>query len=110
MGIAVGRVGMSREDFERCTPLEFTRIVQAANEKAEVVIRAGWEQTRAQVISVANLFSKNPINMRKAWPFPWDNETGNAAEVRKGTSSLERMKEIEARVKKNHSPLDGSPS
>lgn len=101
MGIAVGRVGMSREDFERCTPLEFTRIVQAANEKAEVAIRAGWEQTRAQVISVANLFSKKPINMRKAWPLPWDNETGNAAEVRKGKSSADRMREIAGRLKKD---------
>lgn len=100
MGIAVGRVGMSREDFERCTPLEFAKIVQAANETTEAVFRAGWEQTRVQVISVANLFSKNPINMKKAWPLPWDQETGNAAEVRKGTSSIDRMREIEARLRK----------
>lgn len=99
MGIAVGRVGMSREDFERCTPLEFTKIVQAANEKTEAIIRAGWEQTRVQVVSVANMFSKKSIDMREAFPLPWDNENNAAAEVRKGTSSLERMREIEARVR-----------
>ena len=31
-------------------------------------------------------------------PFPWDND--NAPFVQKGTSSYERMKEIEARVRK----------
>lgn len=101
---------MSREDFERCTTLEFTKIVQAANEKTETTIKAGWEQTRAQVISVANLFSKNTIDPKKAWPFPWEKEEGNAPKVQKGTSSYERMKEIEARLKKNHSTPDGSSS
>lgn len=103
-------MGMSREDFERCTPLEFTKIVQAANEKTDALIKAGWEQTRVQVVSVANLFSKTPIDMKRVFPLPWDKGNELAAEVRKGTSSLERMREIEARVKKNHSPLDGSPS
>ena len=106
----MGRVGMSREDFERCTPLEFTKIVQASNEKTEIAIKAGWEQTRAQVISVANLFSKTAIDPKKAWPFPWEKEEENAPKVPKGTSSYERMKEIEARVNKNHSTWDGSPS
>lgn len=89
---------MSRDDFERCTPLEFTKVVQAANEKTEAVIRAGWEQTRVQVVSVANMFSNHPIDKRKAFPLPWDKENEPASEVRKGTSSLERMREIEARV------------
>ena len=94
-------MGMSREDFERCTPLEFTKIVQAANEKTEAIIRAGWEQTRVQVVSVANLFSKKTIDMKKAFPLPWDKDNEPAAGVPKGTSSFERMKEIEARVKRD---------
>lgn len=106
----MGRVGMSRDDFERCTPLEFTKIVQASNEKTEIAIKAGWEQTRAQVVYVANLFSQNPIDPRKAWPFPWEKEEENAPKVPKGTSSYERMKEIEARVSKNHSTRDGRSS
>ena len=89
---------MSRSDFERCTPLEFTKIVQAANEKTEAVIRAGWEQTRVQVVSVANLFSKHPLDAKRAFPLPWDNEGESAAP--KGSSSPERMREIEARLKK----------
>ena len=110
MGIAVGRVGMSRSDFERCTPLEFTKIVQAANDKTEATIRAGWEQTRIQVVSVLNLFSKKTIDMKRAFPLPWDNWNETAAEVQKGTSSVERMREIEMRVKNNHSSPDNSPS
>lgn len=107
MGIAVGRVGMSRSDFERCTPLEFSKIVQAVNEnvdadnkRAEAVIRAGWEQTRIQVVTMTNIFSTKPIDAKKFWPLPWDGETGTGAEVRKGTSSIDRMRELEARLKR----------
>ncbi len=34
---------LRKDDFERCTPLEFTKILQAANEKTEVAIKLGWE-------------------------------------------------------------------
>lgn len=91
---------MSRSDFERCTPLEFTKIVQAANEKTEATIRAGWEQTRVQVVSVLNLFSKKTIDMKRAFPLPWDNGNEPANEARNGTSSPERMKEVLERLKK----------
>lgn len=101
MGIAVGRVGMSREDFERCTPLEFTKIVQSADERTEAVIRAGWEQTRVQVVSVANLFSAKAINIKQAFPLPWDEMSEGAGAPKKGTSSPERMREIEDRLKRD---------
>jgi hypothetical protein len=100
LGIAVGRVGMSRQDFEHCTPSEFSKIVQEYRSREETAYRAGWEQTRIQVISVANLFSKHPLSPEKAFPLPWDRGTEKKREVPKGTSSLERMREVEAGLKK----------
>lgn len=96
----MGRVGMSRSDFERCTPLEFSRIVESWNTAEEARSREDWERTRVQVVSVANLFSKKPLDPRTAFPLPWDKdgmgETGK--KVPKGTSSLERMKEVAGRL------------
>jgi len=97
----VGRVGMSRKDFEQCTPLEFTRIVEKNNALEELRFREGWEQTRAQIISVAALFSKQPINPKERFPLPWDKEyQGKQAAVPKGTSSPDRMREVLGRLKK----------
>ena len=89
---------MSRSDFERCTPLEFTRIVEKHNALEEMRIREGWERTRIEVVSVANLFSKHPINARTAFPLPWDNEDNGGTTVPKGTSCPERMKEVLAKL------------
>ncbi len=66
----------------------------------EAVISAGWEQTKVQVISVPNIFSTKPVDAKRSWPLPWDGETGTGVEVRKGTGSIDRMRELEARLKR----------
>lgn len=91
-------MGMSRQDFEHCTPSEFTKIVEEYRSREETAYRAGWEQTRIQVISVANLFSKHPLKAEKAFPLPWDKGAEKIKEVPKGTSSAERMREIANRI------------
>lgn len=97
----MGRVGMSRSDFEQCTPLEFSKIVEKNNALEELRIREGWEQTRTQVVAVASLFSKKPINPQERFPLPWDKgNAGKQTAVPKGTSSPERMKEVLGRLKK----------
>lgn len=94
---------MSRSDFEQCTPLEFSKIVESWDSADKARYREGWERTRIQVVSVANLFSKHPLNPLTAFPLPWDkgNMEETARAVPKGTSSPERMREIEARLKRD---------
>lgn len=102
MGIAMGRVGMSRQDFEHCTPSEFSGIVKEYRDREEALYRDGWERTRVQVVSVANLFSKRGISAKKAFPLPWDtgkdSKVSGGAECVRGTSSPERMREIATRI------------
>lgn len=93
LGIAMGRVGMSMDDFCRCAPSEFSRIVEAYRLREETAYRAGWEQTRIQVVSVANMFSKHPLRPEKTFPLPWDEKK----QAPKGSSSLERMREVATR-------------
>ena len=89
---------MSRSDFEQCTPLEFSKIVEKNNALEESRFREGWERTRAEVILITNnIFSKKALK----FPLPWDdNNTGATRAAPKGTSSPERMKEVLGRLKK----------
>lgn len=98
LGFATGCVGMSRDDFERCTPSEFAEAARQFSERVESRYRTGWEQTRTLVVSVANFFSEHPLEARSAFPLPWDQETKTATP--KGSSSYERMKELEKGTQK----------
>ncbi len=98
MGIAVGRIGMNREDFERCTPLELSRIAKAHGDEVEMFMRSGWERTRTEVVGLHQLFSKRTLDPKRVFPLPWDNE--GYKDVPKGTSSPERMKKVAERLMK----------
>ena len=98
MGIAMGRVGMSRQDFEHCTPSEFSAIVKEYRAREEALHRDGWERTRTQVVSVINLFSRKGVSAKKMFPLPWDGAENRGAERTRGTSSPERMREIATRI------------
>lgn len=93
---------MSRQDFERCTPQEFSQIVEQNNALEELRFREGWERTRIEVVSVANLFSKRPLNAKAAFPLPWDKGTKPTSlnDTPKGTSSPDRAKEVMGRLRK----------
>lgn len=86
---------MSGDDFERCTPSEFSKIYECWAEHQTHRSREGWEQIRTLVSFILPMY-----NMKKKaselLPFSWDKENEKAAP--KGSSSIERMKEIVARV------------
>lgn len=90
---------MSRDEFERCTPLEFSSIHDYWAERESRLYREGWEQTRVIVsllLPQYNYLTKSRKSAKQMLPFPWDDDKKNAAP--KGGSSIERMKEIVARI------------
>ena len=89
---------MSLSDFERCTPLEFSRIIDQYQKKEEDLIRLSWEQTRMLATISLAPYSKKALKPTDVLQFPWDNK--NKPKIRKGSSSYERMKEIESRLKR----------
>ena len=91
----MGRVGMSLEDFDACTPSEFSAICKSYQEDEEQKMRMSWEQTRFLAVTNLQPYSKKPIKAQDVARFPWDND-GPA--VKQGKSSLERMREVEARL------------
>ncbi len=87
---------MSLQDFERCTPLEFSRIVEQWQKREEERMKLSWEQTRFLAVTNLSPYSKKALKPTDIMQFPWDKKT----EVRKGTSSYERMTELEKRLNK----------
>lgn len=91
----MGCVGMSLEDFERCTPFEFAAIYKQWNERDVWKYHEGWEQIRAlaAIIKIEFTGRKTAFDLL---PFPWDGEDGakkNNA-VPKGGSSPEAFRKI----------------
>lgn len=93
----MGCVGMSLEDFERCTPFEFNEVMLQWRENQERIVRTTWDQTRFLATVMLQPYSKKTLKATDIVLFPWDEKK---EEVPKGTSSRERMEEVRKRIRK----------
>lgn len=91
----MGCIGMSRDDFERSTPLEFTKVYEIWADRETRLTRDAWERTRTLVAFILPVY-RSKKSAKQLLPFTWDHEKENAAP--KGSSSKERMKELENRI------------
>lgn len=83
---------MSREDFCRCTPSEFSAIVERWREGRDARSREEWERGRFIASVMLAPWSKRGVTPRDIYIFPWEKETWadtSSPEVPKGTSSKE---------------------
>lgn len=99
LGIAQGCVGMSREDFARCTPDEFQAIHDAWYNLEESHMRRLWEVGRMVAAFSLQPYSKKPVRSMDLCVFPWEKDEKTSAST--GTSSEERAREILARLEKD---------
>ncbi len=74
LGFALGCVGLSFDDFCRCTVQEFESICKAYHDQREAEYKERWEQTRAVVVASLRPHLKGHPPVRKIFPLPWDNE------------------------------------
>ena len=65
-------MGMSLQDFDRCTPLEFERIFENWREYQQLLIRTGWEQTRQLAVCILQPYAKKGLSPRDVMEFEWD--------------------------------------
>lgn len=86
---------MSRDDFERSTPSEFSRIYESWADRETRLTRDAWERTRTLVAFILPVY-RSKKSAKQLLPLLWDHEKENAAP--KGSSSKERMKELEKRI------------
>jgi hypothetical protein len=87
MGTAVGRIGMSIDDFCRCTPLEFSAIAEGWSEGEQHRHRAAWERTRMQCTCMLQPYSRHKLKPVDVMQFEWDASTGSATGSATGPAS-----------------------
>ena len=57
----MGCIGMSLDDFERCTPSEFYAAWKQWHEQMERMERSSWERTRTLALVYAQPYSKHAL-------------------------------------------------
>ena len=97
LGMAVGRIGMSVDDFCRCTPLEFSAIAQGWNEGERQRERSAWERTRLLCTTMLQPYSRRRLDPQDVMRFAWDDDPNGDA-----TDEAEQLtaKEIRERFEK----------
>lgn len=74
MGIALGCIGISMQDFERCTPSEFKAIFDAWNGGCERIERSEWERVRMSCLCSLQPYSKKKLRPADIMEFPWEKQ------------------------------------
>lgn len=98
--MGMGCIGMSLDDFERCTPLQFEAIYNNWQRRATMVDRGNWERARMECLCVLQPYSKKSIQAKDVMRFPWDDEPDEEEE--KQSESNEDMAERYEKAKKRY--------
>lgn len=93
MSIAVGYMGMSIDDFCRCTPSEFSTIYEAWQEKSQRKEQETWEQTRFLACCILQPYSKKKLMPKDVCRFSWEKQQDEPS-MEIEASSKERFEEI----------------
>lgn len=99
MAQAVGCVGMSLDDFCRCTPSEFYAVWHAWHETLQWQDRSQWERTRTECLCMLQPYSRQKLTAQDVMTFSWDPEenTQPAAERPQLTHEEEMARYREAK-------------
>ncbi len=97
--MAVGEIGMSLDDFDRLTPAEFEAIFRRWASGQERADRAGWEQTRAQVLAALAPYTDRRLTPHDVLPLPWDGENRERAEHSESSENSESPAELAERYR-----------
>lgn len=98
MGIAVGCIGMSHDDFCKCTFGEFESICEAWRGMNENRQRESWERARTVAAICIQPHVRKKITPRQLLPLPWDKNISPRNDAPQLTAE-ERQKRFEEMVK-----------
>ena len=93
----MGCMGMSMDDFCRCTPSEFYAAWKAWNEMQQSRDRGEWERLRMQCLCTLQPYSKKTLDASDIMSFPWETEQKSENEVKMDKEdTLRRYREAKA--------------
>ena len=98
--MAVGRIGMSIDDFCRCTPSEFSAIAEGWNESEQHRQRAAWERTRMLCTTMLQPYSKKRLEPQDVLKFAWDPSTGSGTDDESEKLTAKEIRERFEKVKR----------
>lgn len=98
LGIAVGRIGMSFDEFCGYYFEEFSAIVEAWREAEEDKAQGEWERMRTLAAICIQPHVKKKITPKQLLPMPWDKKSQIATNEPK--LSIEERKERAAKAAK----------
>lgn len=101
MGVALGCIGLSFDDFCKLDYDEFESICKAWSENAETAYRDDWERARLMATICIQPHIKKRITPQKLLPLPWDNarkERKDSKPRRTMPGSRERFEEVKKRI------------
>lgn len=70
----MGCIGMSMDDFCRCTPSEFYEVWRAYRDHEQRQERGFWERIRMECLCTLQPHSKKKLTTRDIMTFPWEKE------------------------------------
>lgn len=93
----MGCIGMSMDDFCRCTPSEFYATWKAWDEMRQSRERSEWERLRMQCLCTLQPYSKKTFEASDIMSFPWEKEQKSDNEVKMDREdTLRRYREAKA--------------
>ena len=98
MGIALGCIGLSFDDFCRLDYEEFENICGAWHEHAETACRGEWERVRTLAAIIIQPHVKKAVTPKKLLPFPWDETRKERKDSRPRPTAEEGRKRFEEMV------------
>lgn len=72
LGIALGQMGMSVEDFDQLTPTQFAITYKWYLKRVEIECKRSWEQTRYILTGILAPYSKKSLAPTDIMNFEWD--------------------------------------
>lgn len=99
MGLALGQVGLSYDDFCRCTPVEFGHVYKAYSEQEEARHHDRWERMRLLATIVIQPHVKKKLTAKSLMRFPWDGMKDPKEQPQ--VSKTEAKKRFEELIKKS---------
>ena len=102
LGTALGCIGLSLDDFCRCTPAEFSAIHQCWADNERRKERGAWERTRMQCTTMLQPYSRHRLDPEDVLRFEWDGDHGDddtekltAKEIRERFEKVKREQGLE---------------
>ena len=101
LGIAVGNIGLSYNDFCALTPEEFSHIYKAYSEERTAQYQDSWERMRMLAAITIQPYAKKGLTPHGLLPFPWEKkkpEHTKAAPAVSKEDALKRFEEVLGKV------------